>query len=84
VVKSTEKFRAYDSYTDAFADYAKLIGNNPRYASALNQDASGFAAGLQQGGFATDPNYSSKIMNVINSGSFRDMLKTNTLLQNVG
>jgi flagellar protein FlgJ len=83
LVKSTEKFRAYDSYTDAFADYAKLIGNNPRYASALNQDASGFAAGLQQGGFATDPNYSTKIMNVINSDSFRGMLKDGVLQQNM-
>lgn len=83
VVKSTEKFRAYDSYTDAFADYAKLIGNNPRYASALNQDSTGYAAGLQQGGFATDPNYSSKIMNVINSNSFRGMLQDNALAQNV-
>jgi flagellar protein FlgJ len=84
IVKSTEKFRAYDSYTEAFTDYAKLIGNSPRYASALNQDASGFAAGLQQGGFATDPNYSSKIMNVINSDSFRGMVKTNASLENVG
>jgi flagellar protein FlgJ len=84
VVKSTEKFRAYDSYTDAFTDYANLIANNPRYSSALNQDASGYAAGLQQGGFATDPNYSSKIMNVINSNSFRGMLQANAAPQNAG
>lgn len=84
LVKSTEKFRAYDSYDAAFADYAQLIGNNPRYASALNQDATGFANGLQMGGFATDPNYSSKVMKVINSSTFREMLKSSDLQQITG
>ena len=80
-IKTTAKFRAYDSYDEAFADYAKLINSNSRYAPALNQDAAGFAAALQQGGFATDPNYSDKMMKVVNSSAFREMLKANALQQ---
>jgi flagellar protein FlgJ len=84
MVKSAEKFRVYGSYDEAFADYAKLIGNSSRYAGALNQDAQGFAAGLQQGGFATDPNYANKIMGVVNSNSFRELFKLNTLQGAIG
>ena len=84
MVKSSEKFRVYGSYDEAFADYAKLVSGNSRYSKALNQDAQGFAAGLQQGGFATDPNYASKIMGVVNSNSFRDLFKVNSLQASIG
>lgn len=73
-VQSTEKFRAYSSYSESFADYAKLLTSSPRYAGVLNQDAAGFARGLQQGGYATDPNYGNKLMRVINSPAFRSQL----------
>jgi flagellar protein FlgJ len=64
-----EKFRAYDSYADSFKDYAKLITNNPRYervlANANAGDAAGFARGLQQAGYATDPLYAAKLSKII-------------------
>ena len=62
-----EKFRAYDSYADSFRDYAKLLRSNPRYESVLAnaQDISGFAQGLQKAGYATDPNYATKLMRII-------------------
>jgi peptidoglycan hydrolase FlgJ len=67
VHKKIEKFRAYDSYADAFRDYAKLLSNNPRYQNVLAtaQDASGFAQGLQKAGYATDPNYAAKLTHII-------------------
>ncbi len=48
---------------DSFNDYARLIRNNPRYENALNagSDVAGFASALQRGGYATDPDYASKI-----------------------
>lgn len=63
-----EKFRSYDSYADSFRDYAKLLSKNPRYENVLaqTQDASGFAKGLQRAGYATDPNYASKLTRIIN------------------
>ena len=70
--KTTEKFRAYSSYAEGFQDYAKLLMNNPRYAAMLEkQDAAGFARGLQQAGYATDPMYADKLMRIINGSAIR-------------
>jgi peptidoglycan hydrolase FlgJ len=65
--KPTEKFRAYDSYADAFRDYARLLSGNERYAGVLKQgdDAYGFAQALQNSGYATDPRYAEKLVKVI-------------------
>jgi len=62
-VRKVDRFRAYDSPADSFKDYARLIRNNPRYESALNAgtNVAGFASALQEGGYATDPNYAHKI-----------------------
>ena len=65
--KQVDTFRAYDSYADSFRDYANLLRGNARYQNAIaqGQDAAGFAQGLQQAGYATDPNYAQKLMSVI-------------------
>lgn len=68
--KTVEKFRAYDSYADAFRDYATLLSSNPRYAELMARvaqglDAEGFAHGLQQAGYATDPDYADKLNRII-------------------
>lgn len=70
-VKVTAKFRAYGSYDEAFKDYARLISGNDRYAKVVAQaqsgNAAGFAKGLQQAGYATDPAYASKLAKVIDT-----------------
>lgn len=65
--KQVEKFRAYDSYAEAFRDYAAMMGGNPRYAGVMRQggDALGMAQALQQSGYATDPRYADKLVSVI-------------------
>jgi len=65
--RRVEKFRAYDSYADAFRDYANLLKNNPRYQNVLAnaRDVHGFAQGLQRAGYATDPNYAAKLTQII-------------------
>lgn len=67
--KVVAKFRAYDSYADSFRDYARLIGNSPRYAKVMDNlhSPQSFAANLQQAGYATDPQYASKLSRVINT-----------------
>ena len=75
--KSVEKFRAYSSYADAFGDYANLLRNNPRYAQVLAQavqglDAESFAQGLQQAGYATDPDYANKLSQIIKTTQWSD------------
>lgn len=66
--KRVEKFRAYASYADSFKDFANLIQKNPRYQSVMeNVDSvNGYARALQNSGYATDPNYASKLASVIN------------------
>jgi flagellar protein FlgJ len=56
-------FRRYSSPAAGVADYAELLRGNSRYAGALNtgSDVSAFAAGLQRGGYATDPDYVRKL-----------------------
>lgn len=65
--KQVDTFRAYDSYADSFRDYGKLLSGNARYQNVLaaGHNAAGFAQGLQQAGYATDPNYAQKLMSVI-------------------
>lgn len=70
-VNSLESFRAYDSPAESFADYANLLGTNPRYAGVLNQDADGFVNGLKKGGFATDPDYADKLRRIIGGATLR-------------
>ena len=67
--KVTAKFRAYDSYEDAFKDHARLLSQSPRYSQTVAQadTASGFAKGLQKAGYATDPAYADKLTKVINT-----------------
>ena len=62
-----ERFRSYDSYADAFRDYAKTLTGNPRYQAVLANatDLKGFAQGLQRAGYATDPNYAAKLTQII-------------------
>lgn len=65
--RKVEKFKAYDSYSDAFKDYAKLLTKNPRYQEVIAnaKDASSFAYGLQKAGYATDPQYANKLSKII-------------------
>ncbi|MFP8779434.1 flagellar assembly peptidoglycan hydrolase FlgJ [Hydrogenophaga sp. RWCD_12] len=67
--KTTARFRAYDSYADSFRDYARLITRSPRYDKAMDQIGSvhGFASSLQRAGYATDPQYASKLSRAINT-----------------
>jgi peptidoglycan hydrolase FlgJ len=77
--KTTAAFRAYASYEEAFADYARLIKNSPRYGAVVKlasansaagnpeAAAAGFAQGLQRAGYATDPAYADKLTRAINT-----------------
>jgi flagellar protein FlgJ len=74
--KVTQRFRAYSSYEESFADYARMMKDSPRYAklthataasSATAADGSRFARGLQRAGYATDPAYADKLTKMINT-----------------
>jgi len=56
-------FRAYASRAQSFDDYVAQLAGNPRYRATLGNgtNASAFASAVQQGGYATDPDYASKL-----------------------
>ena len=69
--KVSAEFRSYPSVGEAFNDYVNFLKSNPRYTDALRQggDAAGFAQGLQEAGYATDPAYANKLLKLVNSAS---------------
>jgi peptidoglycan hydrolase FlgJ len=74
--KQKAPFRAYNSFSESFNDYASFLQNSERYKDALmaGDNAAMFAAYLQKGGYATDPDYSQKIGNILSSKWFKTLL----------
>lgn len=72
-VRRSELFRSYDSPGESIKDFVSLIRSSPRYAKALSKarDPAAFLRGLQQAGYATDPNYSRKLESIMNSRIMR-------------
>lgn len=72
-VREWAAFRAYASPEESFADYARLIAENPRYRSALERasDPRAYLQALAGAGYATDPQYASKIMALLGSDHLR-------------
>jgi flagellar protein FlgJ len=68
-VSQVDQFRSYASPSASFQDYVALLRGSSRYAAALNtgSDTQAFASALQQGGYATDPNYARKIAAIAGS-----------------
>jgi hypothetical protein len=67
-VKTTDSFMSYASPADSANGYADFINKNPRYAavkSASGLDAQ--AEALGQSGYATDPNYGQKVLQIARS-----------------
>lgn len=60
-------FRVYDSPAESFRDYVAFLKGNPRYGQALARagDPVAFVRGLQQAGYATDPRYADKILDIL-------------------
>jgi len=64
--KVRARFRAYGSYDEACADYARLLTTNPRYAGVVAAASADEAAhGLQRAGYATDPAYGQKLVQIM-------------------
>ena len=67
-VTITDTFRAYSSLEESIDDYFNLICNNKRYSRAVHSN--NFVEcihGIASGGYATDPSYADKVIEIINS-----------------
>lgn len=73
--RRNESFRAYGSIEEAFDDYARFIGDQPRYGEALAKANNGtdYANELQRAGYATDPDYGHKIREIAEGDRLRDV-----------
>ncbi|TMN95618.1 flagellar assembly peptidoglycan hydrolase FlgJ [Pseudoalteromonas sp. S558] len=83
-VKKQASFRAYDSIKESVNDFVDFLTQNPRYQDALQNTAkpTEFLDSLQKAGYATDPNYASKIKKVLNSDELKD-IAANVIRQGV-
>ena len=77
--KEIAAFRSYDSYEHSLKDYAKFVKNSSRYEDAVKQGSSikGYAEGLQNGGYATDPNYAKKIQRIASGELLNTIISNN-------
>ncbi|MBI4320389.1 MAG: glycoside hydrolase family 73 protein [Chloroflexi bacterium] len=59
-----EPFRAYNSMLESFVDHGRFFLANSRYAKAIRNaaDAKVFAKLIHDAGYATDPNYCTKLI----------------------
>jgi flagellar protein FlgJ len=73
--KRNAGFRAYESFEESFRDYVRLIKSNPRYGDALKQAGSPehYLRGLQRAGYATDPKYAEKIMQIYRGNTMNNV-----------
>jgi hypothetical protein len=60
-------FRAYQTLEQSIDDHGKFFTSNHRYAGALAVagDAQAFAHAIQDAGYATDPNYATKLIGLM-------------------
>lgn len=70
------RFRSYEDVGQAFADYTQFIAENPRYEKVRDHgnNTQGFAAALQDSGYATDPEYAAKINEIREGPTMRRVL----------
>ena len=63
-----ECFRVYQDARDSYEDHSKFLARQPRYARLFElsqHDYKGWARGLKACGYATNPQYASKLIQII-------------------
>jgi len=66
--KKGECFRKYQSVYDSYLDHSEFLTGKQRYASLFElktTDYKGWAHGLKKAGYATDPRYAKKLIDII-------------------
>jgi peptidoglycan hydrolase-like protein with peptidoglycan-binding domain len=73
----TQSFRSYASMEDSFRDHGRLLKENKRFANAFNftNDPKQFAREIHKAGYATDPNYSNLLIQLIDQNNLEQFDK---------
>ncbi|WP_299807211.1 flagellar assembly peptidoglycan hydrolase FlgJ [uncultured Shewanella sp.] len=78
-VKQRANFRVYDDIGQSFNDFVSFVSNGERYQDAMKQAANpqAFIRSLQDAGYATDPKYADKVIQVMKTitRDFKDVLQ---------
>jgi hypothetical protein len=77
-----ECFRKYESAEESYADHSDFLKNRPRYDFLFDlakHDYEGWAKGLKKAGYATSPDYSERLIGLIEKFSLTDFDKPNNL-----
>lgn len=66
-VVQREPFRVYNSAAESFVDHGRFFLENPRYGAAMaaRKDSKQFAREIARAGYATDPAYASKLIQLM-------------------
>jgi flagellar protein FlgJ len=66
-------FRAYGSIEESVNDFANLLKGSPRYRQtvAAGGNAQAYVNSIGQSGYATDPEYTHKLNEILNGGTLR-------------
>ena len=71
-VTITDGFRKYHSWSESIADHADLLSTGSRYRRAMQvkNDPNQFAQEIHKAGYATDPSYASKLIEIMKANNF--------------
>jgi flagellar protein FlgJ len=72
--KEQAQFRSYSSFDESLKDYVDFVKQSPRYSHAIqnSNDSKAYFDSLQKAGYATDPEYSNKVIDVLNGDTLRN------------
>ncbi len=76
-VRQYAAFRSYPTFEASFKDYVDFIKSGQRYQTALDNaaDSAAYIEALHQAGYATDPQYSHKINEILAGEEFNQLAK---------
>ncbi len=76
MIEIKDNFRAYSSPAESFSDFAEFLLNSSRYQDAVksSNDDKTFVKELQKAGYATDPNYTKKVISILDGSILREAI----------
>ncbi|MCC7302299.1 MAG: glucosaminidase domain-containing protein [Bacteroidia bacterium] len=75
---TNECFRKYNSVLESYGDHSLFLKTRPRYSFLFDlqiTDYKGWANGLKSAGYATDPNYAYRLIEIIEKHNLNDLDK---------
>jgi flagellar protein FlgJ len=74
VIQEIADFRSYASFEEAADDYGSFLTTNNRYkpAFAHTDNPEAFAIAVANAGYATDPNYGTKLVQIMRTNNLED------------